>query len=286
MALAAALLPALLGASAAPSSTPGAEPAASGIADAIIEDRRLPAPEPAFDAATAPALRRAVVADLVPRLGPVVGYKAALTSAAAQQHMGVSQPLLGSLLRDMLLPGPVLRVSRPVLVEADLLVRVGDAAINRARTRAEALAGLDAVLPFIELPALRFDGAPSAALLEAGNTGAWRGRAGPPLPLTASAQWLSRLETFSVTLQGADGTVLGSGRGADLLGHPLDVVLWMVQAVRAEGQHLLPGDLLSLGSLTAPTPVQAPARLRVRYEGLAEAGPLDLRLELREAVTP
>lgn len=281
-------MPALLGASAALSGAPGAEPVASGVADAIIADRRLPAPEPALDAAVVPALRRAVVAELVPRLGPVVGYKAALTSVAAQQRMGVPQPLLGSLLRDTLLPGPVLHISRPVLVEADLLVRVGDAAINRARTRAEALAGLDAVLPFIELPALRFDGVPSAALLEAGNTGVWRGRAGPPLPLTASAQWLSRLETFRATLQrtDADGAVLGSGRGADLLGHPLDVVLWIVEAVRAEGQRLLPGDLLSLGSLTAPTPVQAPARLRLRYEGLAEAGPLELDLELREAVTP
>lgn len=273
-------------ASAAPPGAPGAPSPAAGIADAIIEDRRLPAPEPALDAAAAPTLRRAVVAELVPRLGPVVGYKAALTSVAAQQRMGVSRPLLGSLLRDMLLPDAVLRVGRPVLVEADLLVRVGDAAINRARTRAEALASLDAVLPFIELPALRFEGAPTAVLLEAGNTGAWRGHAGRPVPLTASPQWLTRLETFSVTLQDAHGAVLGSGRGADLLGHPLDVVLWMVRAVRAEGQSLLPGDLLSLGSLTAPTPVQAPARLRVRYEGLAESGPLELGLDLREAVTP
>ena len=124
-ALVAGLLPALLGASAALSGAPGAEPVASGVADAIIADRRLPAPEPALDAAVVPALRRAVVAELVPRLGPVVGYKAALTSVAAQQRMGVPQPLLGSLLRDTLLPGPVLHISRPVLVEADLLVRVG-----------------------------------------------------------------------------------------------------------------------------------------------------------------
>lgn len=75
-----------------------------------------------------------------------MGYKAGLTSLAAQEKFGVDRPLLGVLLQQMLLPnGAVLPANfgaRP-MTEGDLMVRVGsdkiNQAINQAKTIAEVL---------------------------------------------------------------------------------------------------------------------------------------------------
>jgi 2-keto-4-pentenoate hydratase len=98
-----------------------------------------------------------VVRRLREDLGPVVGYKAALTSPAAQQRFNLNHPLYGFLLDKMLLDsGDSLPADFAVtpMAEGDLMVRVKDASINQASTDAELLAALDAVIPFIELPDL------------------------------------------------------------------------------------------------------------------------------------
>jgi 2-keto-4-pentenoate hydratase len=70
---------------------------------------------------------------------------------------------------------------RPI-VEADMLVRVRDAAVMEATSPMEALASLDAVIPFIELADLMVTpGEPmNADVITAINVGARAGVAGAP----------------------------------------------------------------------------------------------------------
>jgi 2-keto-4-pentenoate hydratase len=216
---------------------------------------------------------RAKVNELLSQaLGPPVGYKAALTSPALQQRFNHASPVWGMLYAPMLLADGVAIDpafgARPHF-EADLLVRVGDARINEARTAQQVLASIDQVIPFIELPDLvvedpqQLDGATLAAI----NAGARLGVLGRPLVVQRTAAFAQQLRTMQVVVLG-DGVELDRGKGADVLEHPLNAVVWLVRDLARSGKALKRGDLVSLGSfsrLLAPRPGLAVA---VRYEGL------------------
>lgn len=208
-------------------------------------------------------------------LGAPIGYKAALTSPPAQARFGVDAPLLGVLQAEMVKPSGsafVRNFAAVPLVEADLVVEVGNAAINQASTPAQALAALNAVYPFIELPDLVYQpGLPlDGPSIIAINTGARAGVIGKGIPLDGSA-WQTTLLKLRVTLYGDNGKVLGSGVGRNLLGDPLLAVLWIRDAVHARGGQLRPGDMLSLGSLTPPQPLGRTTQVTAVYEGLTAA---------------
>jgi 2-keto-4-pentenoate hydratase len=234
------------------------------------------------DLITAEQVQDAYVLRLMPLMGGVVGYKAGLTSLVAQQRFSVDHPLLGLLLHDMLLPSPArisLQSGARLLVEADLLVRVADVSINHARDWVGMLRAIDVVIPFIEVPDLLY--APhvqiTAPLLQAANVGARWGVLGTPIPLRAGEDWHRRLAEFQVSLAFSQGEPI-TGRGRDLLGHPLAIVEWLRDAVQARGRQLSPGDLLSMGSLTSLRPTQL-GSLRAVYTGLDPAGPVTVELE-------
>lgn len=205
-------------------------------------------------------------------LGPIIGFKAALTNPAAQQQFGVNHPLYGFLLRDMLLENgdqlPRRFGARPV-AEGDLLVRVGSEAINSATSDEELLASLDAVIPFMELPDLTYQPGANidAAALIAVNLGARYGVAGTPIQLKATEEWFSRLGQIQVHLVNHVGQTQVVGSTDNLMGHPINAVRWLRDTLASHGIRLRTGDLLSLGSVTPPIPVQ-PGEIRVRYFGL------------------
>jgi 2-keto-4-pentenoate hydratase len=64
------------------------------------------------------------------------------------------------------------------------------------------------------------------------------------------------------------GAALAEGRGSDLLGHPLQAVVWLAGALAAEGLKLKPGDLVSLGSFSPLLPPRSGSGILVTYEGL------------------
>lgn len=211
-------------------------------------------------------------------LGNPVGYKAGLTSSPAQEKFGVSQPLLGVLLEKMLLPnGAVLPANfgTTPMTEGDLIVRVGSDAINQANTMSEALACLDAVIPFIEVPdlvygsAVKIDGKAIAAI----NIGARYGILGQPIPLTNNQDWLNRLAAIRLEIIDENGTTLATGNSSALLGHPLTVVLWIKDTLQAQGKQLKKGDLLSLGTITPLMPVKPNSIIRAKYIGLDPIDP-------------
>ncbi|MGK7889996.1 MAG: 2-keto-4-pentenoate hydratase [Leptolyngbyaceae cyanobacterium] len=237
-------------------------------------------------------LRDAFVNQLTPQLGRIVGYKAGLTSPPAQARFGVEHPLRGILLREMLLESGAIvpaNVGARPLVEADLMVRVGSVAINHATTREEAIASLDAVIPFIELPDLLLepDIEPTAADLVAINVGARLGVMGTPIALTSrldGRSWLDVLGDTPVEMRNADtGEIIAEGNTQALLGHPLDAVLWLVQDLQASGQWLHIGDVLSLGSITMPLPLEPDQTIRLRYDRLATDGST---AEVRVTIAP
>lgn len=200
-------------------------------------------------------------------LGAPVGVKVGFTSKPAQEKFGVTAPAAGALYAPMILPDGAevsLTGSRAPFFEADLIVTVGDAAaLKAATTREAAAAALAELRPFIELPdmALAEGVAPTGPLMTAYGVMPWRGVMGQGVALADLADPVADLAALSVDLK-LDGATASQGKGEMLLGHPLDVVLWLNQ----QGGYDLPkGALISLGSLSALAPAKARQMLTADY---------------------
>ena len=235
-----------------------------------------------LDAACAACTRAKWQQQLASVAGPLAGYKAGLTNPAVQKRFNTTEPVWGALYQRMLLRNgstvPAAFGARP-LFEADMLVRVKSAAINQARTPAEVLANVDQVIPFIELPDLMVEAPPklNGTALSAINVGARLGVVGQPMavPRDAAARQrlLDGLQGMTVRVSDASG-VLSSGKGSDILGHPLNAVVWLTGALRQQGLQLQPGQVVSLGSFSPLSPPKAGQQVTVQYEGLPGAKPV------------
>ncbi len=211
-----------------------------------------------------------LIAELEPHLGPVIGYKAGLTSAPAQERFGASEPVQGVLFRDMMLEDGATVSStwgaRPVF-EADLILVVGDARINEATTPVGVMENISALRPFIELPDLTlYKGEPiTPVTLTAIGVAPKLGVLGSEIPVSDPVAMSQALAEMTVTLSAADGEILARAPGTAVLGHPANAALWLV----SKGIEFQPGDLISAGSFG---PLFPPAKGKggasVTYEGL------------------
>ena len=201
-----------------------------------------------------------------------VGYKAGLTNPAVQKRFNASAPVWGQLYAPMLLKdGATVDAkfgARP-LFEADMLVRISSAAINQARTPEDVLKSIDQVIPFIELPDLVVMAPPklNGAAIAAINVGARLGVAGEPMAAQQTAAFSDALRDMVVVVKG-DGAELDKGKGSDVLEHPLNAVVWLVQDLAKQGVKLKKGDLVSLGSFSKLLPPKAGLNVEVLYQGL------------------
>ncbi len=216
-------------------------------------------------------IRDGLVAELAARQGRPVGYKAGLTNPAVQKRFGHNSPVRGVLLEKMLLEDgaevPAKFGAVPIF-EADLVVVVKDEGINQAKTPAEVLKHLSAIRPFIELPDLvtAKEQPLTGAVITSFNVGARLGVLGKPLAPTA--EMADALAKMTVVMRDQDGKELAKAPGAAILGHPLNAVVWLAQDVAMAGGRLRAGDILSLGSFSAPMPPKPGMKVTVTYEGL------------------
>lgn len=211
-----------------------------------------------------------VAAHLSKKMGPVIGYKAGLTSKAAQERFGASEPVQGVLYRDMMLESgaevPEKFGARPVF-EADLVLVVGSDAINSATTMEDAIAHISAIRPFIELPDISYaQGEPiTDVTLTANGVAAKMGVLGEAIPVEDATAMLSALSSMMVTVKASDGEVLAEAPGSAVLGNPVNAALWLM----SKGIEFKEGDLISVGSIgPLIPPAKAKGMATVSYVGL------------------
>jgi 2-keto-4-pentenoate hydratase len=217
--------------------------------------------------------RRRLVEKLESSDNRIVGYKAGLTNANIQARFGVTSPVRGVLLDKMLLPDgaevPADFGARPAF-EADLLVEVTGEPLPQVKSPAGVLRTLVRVMPFIELPdhGVAEGEKLSAPLITFLNVGARLGVVGKPVRVEATQAFADALANMRVIVTDQDGKELARGNGAAILGHPLNAVMWLHEDLARGRVQLKAGDLLSLGSFTAPMTPKAGTTVTVRYEGL------------------
>lgn len=234
-----------------------------------------PTPNPPADLTMADALcgRDTFTRFLGQNYGKVVGYKAGLTNPAVQKRFNYPNPVRGTLFEKMLLKDgaevPAKFGARPVF-EADIVMEVKDAGINKATTALGALRHISRIHPFIELPDLVVENPAkiTGPSIVYSNVGARLGVLGKPFAVKATPALVEALANMTVRLTDQDGKELDTAKGSAILGQPLNAVLWLIKDLNASGIQLKKGDLLSLGSFSRLMPPKPGTGAKVSYEGL------------------
>ena len=227
--------------------------------------------------------QEAFVERLSATLGGVAGYKTGGHDTRPPNPNFPTGGIRAVLLEGMVKPsGTAVSLDDSVwgFLEADFAFRVGDVSINTADTDLEILAGLDAIVPFLEIPDPAFTGnrrSQTSSIVT--NMASRYAFVGDPVPLAATPDWIDRIDAMTFAVHDEQGTEVGSGR---LDGHyePLRVVRWLRDHLRASGIRLEPGHLLSLGNLDITrqlkpdSPQGGPAyrsnRFTLSYYGLSD----------------
>ncbi len=216
--------------------------------------------------------------------GTQAGFKAGYTSLSTRSGTDVDRPLRGFLFQNMFLKdGSVISANfgaRPRYA-ADLIAVVKDDDLNTAVTSMDALEHISYFLPFIDLSDLIVEeGAPTDMFnLIATNIGSRWGVLGEPITVEATEEFLTRLETMTIVIEDEKGETIGRGKGSDVLGHPMNSVLWMVRDLAHSAQRVQQGDKLGVGAFFPAGTPQAGRAIKVTYQGLPGDPSVSVRFE-------
>ena len=191
--------------------------------------------------------------------GRVGGWKIAATSVAGQKHIAVSGPLVGPVFADRVVADGAtvsLTTNRMRVAECEIVFRFRQAMAPRPGgwRRDEVLAAIASVQPGIEVPDsrfLQFERAGEAQLIAdcACCNDMVLGQ-----PLAPDAR-LASLAALPVRARVSDGRVL-DGVGRNVLGDPLEALVWFVNELGAAGQTMQADHFVTTGACVTPIPVE------------------------------
>ncbi len=183
---------------------------------------------------------------------PVVGWKVGATALKVQEVYGLKEPFYGPFYKPTTLASPATPNASSfghLCIESEFAFRFGKSLIARdsAYEREEILDAIDAVLPAFELISPRFETLlQDRAALAAADCGL---NGGFVLGEDFTDWRVLDLATHQVILR-VDGEVKGEGTGANVLGHPFNVLDWLVNALSRRGLDLNAGEVVSTGTCT------------------------------------
>jgi 2-keto-4-pentenoate hydratase len=206
--------------------------------------------------------------------GPVAGYKIALTTPVMQQMVGFHAPIAGAILTGTIHRSPVMLRRADYVrlgIECEVAVEVGqDLPAAKAPYRRDQVAdAVAAIIPAFELVDDRqADYAQLAAqVLTLIADNAWNAGIVLGSPLR---DWriidLSAVRGVMVI----NDTVVGEGHGRDVMGHPFEALLWLVNMLAQHGKSLTQGMIVMTGSVVATKFVNAGDAVSLSLEGLGE----------------
>ena len=183
--------------------------------------------------------------------GPRIGYKVACTTKVMQDYLGIRSPCSAGLFSAGRHDGSAIldagRYAR-IGVECEIAVRIGRDLVPAAApfTRDTVVPAVAAAMPAIEIVDDRYVDwrtTPAATLIaddffSAGSV------LGAPVSPSVLADPAGLVGTTVI-----NGVEAGRGTGADVLGHPLNALVWLADHLAARGRTLGEGEIVLLGSL-------------------------------------
>jgi len=226
------------------------------------------------------AIQDAFVALRAEKLGALAGYKIALTSPEMRRFVGVDTPQAGVMFVSTLHRSPArVRAADYVrlIVEFEIAIRIADdlPAADKPFFRERVAQSVGAVMPALELADDRnadYKALPKHPFeLIADNC--WNEGA----VLGAPVEDWKAIDLAAVRgIATINGNKVGEGRGADVMGHPLDALAWLADHLASLGRGLLRGDVVITGSIVTSKTVTTGDRVVFDVEGL---GKVELRVD-------
>ena len=184
--------------------------------------------------------------------GRVIGYKTGGHNAGPTFPTFPPDGIRGLLLEKMIFPSNSsvrLDATMRGFLEADLAFRVKHDSINEARNDLEILAGLDAIIPFAEVPDPYYaDGTRTVFGTVVSNMGSRFSFVGEPVLLEANESWVEKINNFTFAVHDENGILIEEGKINGWY-EPLKVIYWLRDHLLLTGIRLKAGDLLSLGNI-------------------------------------
>jgi 2-keto-4-pentenoate hydratase len=203
-------------------------------------------------------------------LGQQGGWKVGCTSAAMQAYLGIDSPAAGAMFRSNMWHGHhrfTVAPLRAMGAECEIAVRMGSdlpagAGPYSVGDVGAAVAAVMAAIEVVEDRYVDFHtiGTPTLVADDFFHHGCVLGEQ----LQTVDPGTLSEL-TATMTV---NGSVVGGGRGSDLLGDPLLVLAWLANNRVSCGTPLRAGDIVLLGSLVAPRWIGPGDDVEVHNDGL------------------
>ena len=207
--------------------------------------------------------------------GPAAGYKIAYTTTTMRQNSGITEPGAGVVLANNVRRSPATVRAADYLrlgIECEVAARLGEdlPASGAPYDRARIEAAVESVMAAFEVIDGRSEPVedPHARLLAGiatniSNAGValgpeitdWRG-----VDLAASRG--------SMTI---NGEMVGEGLGSDVMGHPLEPLVWLANMLAGRGDGLKAGMVVITGSIVTPKFLNPGDHAVVAVEGLGEA---------------
>jgi 2-keto-4-pentenoate hydratase len=233
------------------------------------------------------------VAFMQPTLGEVAGYKTGGHDPGPGFPTFPPEGIRATILAGTIHPsGTAIRPEQSVrgFLEADFAFRVGDRSINDAQTDLEILAGLNAIIPFAEIPDPHYEpGTRTINGTVVANMSSRFAFVGEPVSIDATEEWLQRINTFTFSVYDEHDNEIAAGTMSGWY-EPVTVVRWLRDQLHESGKTLEPGQILSLGNIgiirqihsTSPNrgaPYES-NEFRLEYHGLRDDGPASVVIKL------
>jgi 2-keto-4-pentenoate hydratase len=191
----------------------------------------------------------------------IAGWKIAATSTAGQQHIAVNGPLAGPVFaRHVHADGAQISLATNAMrvAECEIVFRMGQTLAPRAQaySRTEVLAAVQSLHPGIEVPDSRFKQFEKAGMAQLIADCACMNEmlVGAAVLPAALDERVNALPSLQVQAQVSDGR-RPQGLGSNVLGDPVEALVWLVNELRATGRTLSAGQFVTTGACVTPIPV-------------------------------
>ncbi|MDT0183974.1 fumarylacetoacetate hydrolase family protein [Microbacterium sp. ARD31] len=197
----------------------------------------------------------------------VIGFKVGLTSKAMQRMLKVDSPDFGHLFDDMLLdPVQPIDIDRFISprIEPEISFVLKRDLTGPGLTVVDAIAAIDYAVASIEV----IDSRIADWKIGLADTIADNASSGALILGTRSI----RLDEVDLSLLGSvvtkNGTVVSTGAGGAVLGHPVNGLLWLANQLGTLGRSLPSGSIIMAGSMSGAVPVAPGDRITATFARL------------------
>lgn len=201
----------------------------------------------------------------------VAGHKVALTTKAARDHLGVHEPCYGHILSPCVYANdaevPIGNLASPH-IEAEIAFVLRKDLRGPGVTSVDVMRATAGVLPALELVDLKVQGdgiqATDVIIHNALHGG-----------IVAGSR-LCSLESLDLQYEGVtveyNGELHGSGTGAEVMGNPINPIVWLANKLAEFGDYLRAGETIISGSMVTPVEVKLGDYVKATYTRMGSVG--------------